>query len=275
MGARRGELAMRSLEGMSILVTGGGSGIGLGAARYCIERGARVTICGRREDKIEAAATALGDSCLGVAADITVAADRQTLLEAARNHGGQLDALVNNAGNMYRGAITELDEVALREIFHTNVIAAMMLTGLCTPDLEQQKGAVVFIGSIHTRRAFPGASPYAATKAAVQGLTRVLAAELGEKKIRVNCVLPGAVFTEINQRAGLMDDETALQRLEGMSDLHALGRIGTTEEIAEAMAYLICAEWVTGAMIDIDGGLGLGLTQDPAVSATKETCDHD
>ena len=151
----------------------------------------------------------------------------------------------------------------------------MMLTGLCTPDLEQQKGAVVFIGSIHTRRAFPGASPYAATKAAVQGLTRVLAAELGEKKIRVNCLLPGAVFTEINQRAGLMDDETALQRLEGMSDLHALGRIGTTEEIAEAMAYLICAEWVTGAMIDIDGGLGLGLTQDPAVSAMKETCDHD
>ncbi len=275
MGARRGELAMRSLEGMSILVTGGGSGIGLGAARYCVERGARVTICGRRKDKIEAAATALGDSCRGVAADITVAADRETLLEAAKNHGGQLDALVNNAGNMYRGAITELEEVALQEVFHTNVIAAMMLTGLCTPYLEQQKGAVVFIGSIHTRRAFPGASPYAATKAAVQGLTRVLAAELGEKKIRVNCLLPGAVFTEINQRAGLMDDETALQRLEGMSDLHALGRIGTTEEIAEAMAYLICAEWVTGAMIDIDGGLGLGLTQDPAVSAMKETCDHD
>ena len=260
---------MRSLEGMSILVTGGGSGIGLGAARYCVERGARVTICGRREDKIEAAATALGDSCRGVAADITVAADRQRLLEAAKNHGGQLDALVNNAGNMYRGAITELDEAALQEVFHTNVIAAMMLTGLCTPYLEQQKGAVVFIGSIHTRRAFPGASPYAATKAAVQGLTRVLAAELGEKKIRVNCLLPGAVFTEINQRAGLMDDETALQRLEGMSDLHALGRIGTTEEIAEAIAYLMCAEWVTGAMIDIDGGLGLGITADPAIKKAQ------
>ena len=256
---------MKSLEGMSILVTGGGSGIGLGTAQYCVERGAKVTICGRREDKIEAAATALGDSCRGIAADITVAADRQTLLEAAKNHGGQLDALVNNAGNMYRGAITELDEAALTEVFHTNVIAAMMLTGLCTPYLEQQKGAVVFIGSIHTRRAFPGASPYAATKAAVQGLTRVLAAELGEKKIRVNCLLPGAVFTEINQRAGLMDDETALQRLEGMSDLHALGRIGTTEEIAEAIAYLVCAEWVTGAMIDIDGGLGLGITADPAI----------
>ena len=266
---------MKSLKDMSILVTGGGSGIGLGTARYCIERGAKVTICGRREDKIKAAASELGDACHGVAADITVAADRQKLLGATIDHGGQLDALVNNAGNMYRGAITELDENALQEVFHTNVIAAMMLTGLCAPHLAQRKGAVVFVGSIHTRRAFPGASPYAATKAAVQGLPRVLAAELGEQKIRVNCLLPGAVFTEINQRAGLMDDETALQRLEGMSDLHALGRIGTTEEIAEAMAYLICAEWVTGAMIDIDGGLGLGITADPAINKQKESSQHE
>ena len=266
---------MKSLEGMSILVTGGGSGIGLGTARYCIERGAKVTICGRREDKIQTAAAKLGDACRGVAADITQAADRQKLFKAALDHGGQLDALINNAGNMYRGAITELDEAALQEVFHTNVIAAMMLTGLCTPSLAQQHGAVVFVGSIHTRRAFPGASPYAATKAAVQGLTRVLAAELGEQKIRVNCLLPGAVFTEINQRAGLMDDETALQRLEGMSDLHALGRIGSTKEIAEAMAYLICAEWVTGAMIDIDGGLGLGITADPAITQRKESNQHE
>ena len=163
---------MKSLKDMSILVTGGGSGIGLGTARYCIERGAKVTICGRREDKIKAAASELGDACHGVAADITVAADRQKLLGATIDHGGQLDALVNNAGNMYRGAITELDENALQEVFHTNVIAAMMLTGLCAPHLAQRKGAVVFVGSIHTRRAFPGASPYAATKAAVQGLTR-------------------------------------------------------------------------------------------------------
>ena len=266
---------MKSLEGMSILVTGGGSGIGLGTAHYCIERGARVTICGRREDKIHAAAAKMGGTCRGLAADITIASDRQKLLEAAIDHGGQLDALVNTAGNMYRGAITGLDETDLQEVFHTNVIAAMMLTGLCTPSLAQQQGAVVFVGSIHTRRAFPGASPYAATKAAVQGLTRVLAAELGEQKIRVNCLLPGAVFTEINQRAGLMDDETALQRLEGMSDLHALGRIGTTEEIAEAMAYLICAEWVTGAMIDIDGGLGLGITADPAINQWKESNQHE
>lgn len=262
---------MRSLEGMSLLITGGGSGIGLGTARYCIERGARVTICGRRPEKIESAARELGPGCRGVAADITVAADRQKLVAAALEHGGKLDALINNAGNMYRGMITELEEAALQDIFNSNVISAMLLTGLCTPDLATTEGAVIFVGSIHTRRAFPGASAYATTKAAVQGLTRVLAAELGAQKIRVNCLLPGAVFSEINQRAGLMDDTTALQRLEGMSDLHALGRIGTAEEIAEAMAYLVCAEWVTGAMIDIDGGLGLGVTGDPAINNKGES----
>ena len=260
---------MKSLDGMSILITGGGSGIGFGTARHCVERGARVTICGRRPDKIEAAADELGPTCHGVAADITAASDRQRLIDATLAHGGQIDALINNAGNMYRGAITELEESSLQDIFNTNVIAAMLLTGLATPHLAQREGAVIFVGSIHTRRAFPGASPYAATKAAVQGLTRVLAAEMGEQKVRVNCLLPGAVFTEINQRAGLMDDETALQRLEGMADLHALGRIGTTEEIAEAMAFLICAEWVTGAMIDIDGGLGLGITSDSAITSSK------
>ena len=107
----------------------------------------------------------------------------------------RIDALINNAGNMYRGAITELEESSLQDIFNTNVIAAMLLTGLATPHLAQREGAVIFVGSIHTRRAFPGASPYAATKAAVQGLTRVLAAEMGEQKVRVNFLLPGAVFT--------------------------------------------------------------------------------
>jgi NAD(P)-dependent dehydrogenase (short-subunit alcohol dehydrogenase family) len=88
----------------------------------------------------------------------------------------------------------------------------------------------------------------------------VLAAELGAQKVRVNCVVPGGVFTEINQRAGLFDDETARKRLESMASLHVLGRIGTPEEIAEAIGYLACAEWTTGAILEVDGGLGLGLS---------------
>ncbi len=253
---------MKSLEGQSIAITGCSSGLGLGAAKHFLARGAKVTICSRSGDRIAELADELGDNCYGVKVDVTRAADREALIAAAVEHGGGLDALINNAGNMYRGPIEALDENALLEIFHSNVVAGMMLTGLAVPHLaERGGGAVIFVGSIHTRRAFPGASPYAASKASLEGLTRVLAAELGPRNIRVNCVLPGAVYTKINQRAGLFNDEEALERLQGMSSLHALGRIGTEEEIAEAMEYLCCAEWTTGALLDVDGGLGLGVTQ--------------
>lgn len=251
---------MKDISGMSILITGGGSGLGAGMARRFVSLGARVTICGRRAGRIDAIAEELGEACQAVCADVTREEDRRQLLAAALQHGGGLDALINNAGNMYRAPVTELDEGELRNVFGANVIAPMLLSGLATPHLAKRAGALVFIGSIHNRRAFPGASPYAATKGAVETLSRVLAAELGVQGIRVNCVVPGAVFTEINQRAGLSDDATALARLESMAPLHPLGRIGTVEEVAEAVEYLVRAPWTTGATLEVDGGLGLGLT---------------
>jgi len=252
---------MRSLEGASVLITGGGSGLGAGTARHFAERGAKVTISGRRPEKIRAVADAIGEHCQPVVSDVTRQADREELVAAAVAHGDGLDVLVNNAGNMYRGPVTELEEEPLLGIFRSNVVGPMLLTGAAVPHLAERKGAVIFLGSVHTRRAFPGASPYAATKGAIEVLTKVLAAELGPQDIRVNCVVPGAVFTEINQRAGLFDDDTARQRLDSMAEMHALGRIGSEEEIAEAIAHLACAEWTTGAVLDVDGGLGLGLTK--------------
>lgn len=252
---------MRPVEGMSILITGGGTGLGAGAAEHFTRLGARVTISGRRREKIEAEAARIGAPCKGVVGDITVDADRRHMISAAVEHGGgRLDALISNAGNMYRGPIDELDEQKLLDIFHTNVVAGMMLTGLAKPHLQATQGCVLFVGSVHTQRAFPGASPYAATKGALETLTGVLAAELGPFGIRVGCVRPGAVFTEINQRAGLGDDEAAYQRLLGLGPAHVLGRIGTAQEIAEAFEYLVRAEWTTGNVLTVDGGLGLGVT---------------
>ncbi len=252
---------MDDFAGKSVLITGGGSGIGAGTARYLAARGARVTITGRRADKVADIALSIGPSCHAVAGDITKAVDRQQMVDQAVLHGGGLDHLVNNAGNMYRGALETLDEQALLEIFHSNVIAGMMLSALCVTHLEPRQGAIVFLGSIHNRRAFPGVSPYAATKGAIEALTKSLAAELGPRGIRVNCVAPGAVFTEINQRAGLFTDAQALARLEGMSGLHALGRIGKVEEVAQAIAYFLLAPWTTGTVLEVDGGLALGITR--------------
>ncbi|MGA1051420.1 MAG: SDR family NAD(P)-dependent oxidoreductase [Ilumatobacteraceae bacterium] len=252
---------MRPVEAMSVLVTGGGSGIGEGIARHLCAAGARVTISGRRADKIEAVARSIGDSCRAVTGDVTVAADRSAMVAAALDHGGGvLDTLVNNAGNMYRGPLADLDEQSLIDVFHSNVVAAMMLSQVALDHLVARRGAIVFVGSVHSQRAFPGASPYAATKGAVETLTGVLAAELGPVQVRVSCVRPGGVFTELNQRAGLFDDATALERLEGLAPAHALGRLGTVDEIAEAVEYLARADWVTGSVLTVDGGLSLGVT---------------
>ena len=252
---------MRPVAGMSVLVTGGGSGIGEGIARHFCAAGAAVTISGRRAEKVAAVAESIGPACRPVVGDVTVADDRQAMVAAAVEHGGgQLHTLVNNAGNMYRGPLAELDEHELIAVFHSNVVGAMMLTQSALPHLEAARGAVVFVGSVHSQRAFPGASPYAATKGAVETLTGVLAAELGPKLVRVSCVRPGGVFTELNQRAGLFDDETARARLEGLAPAHALGRLGTVGEIAEGVEYLARAEWATGNVLTVDGGLGLGVT---------------
>jgi 3-oxoacyl-[acyl-carrier protein] reductase len=251
---------MREIKGMSVLVTGGGSGIGEASARLFVQGGAKVTITGRRKDKLEAVAASIGPACRAVVGDVTVQADREAMIAAAVAHGGKLDALVNNAANMYRQPVDGYTEAFLKEAFDTNVISAMMLSSLAVPHLAQTQGAIIFIGSTHTRRAFPGASPYATTKAAVEGLTRVMAAELGPKQIRVGCILPGAVSTELNLRAGLFNAAEAEARYKAVAGLHALGRIGTGLEIAEAIEFLVRAEWVTGVGLEVDGGIGLGVS---------------
>ncbi|MGB0114922.1 MAG: SDR family oxidoreductase [Ilumatobacteraceae bacterium] len=252
---------MRDIENMSVLVTGGGSGIGEGIARHFCAAGALVTISGRRADKVTAVAESVGPACRPVVGDVTDAEGRAAMVSAAREHGGgRLDVVVNNAGNMYRGPLAELDEQQLLDVFHSNVVGGMMLTQAALDDLIAAQGAVIFIGSVHSQRAFPGAAPYAATKGAVETLTAVLAAELGPAGVRVSCVRPGGVFTELNQRAGLFDDATARERLEGLAPAHALGRLGTVAEIAEGVEYLARAEWATGNVLTVDGGLGLGVT---------------
>ena len=253
---------MIDLTNASVLVTGASSGIGAGTVEHLVGLGSRVTAVGRRSERIAELVERLGPAVRGVVGDVTDTDDRARMVADAVAHGGgRLDGLVSNAGNMYRGPITELDQERLLALFDVNVVAGMMLTGLAVPHLAATGGAVVFIGSVHTRRAFPGASPYAATKGALETLTAVLAAELGSQGIRVSCVRPGAVPSEINVRAGLATEAENLERLHGLAPAHALGRIGRPEEVAEAIAYLLGAEWTTGGVLDVDGGLGLGVTE--------------
>lgn len=255
---------MRDVNGLSIIVTGGGSGIGEAVARRFVANGARVTICGRREDKLRLVAYDLGPACSWLVADVTTPRDRSAVVERAVTHGGAIDVLVSNAGNMWRRGIEDWTDEGLAEIFATNVSAGMMLTQAALPHLVAARGAVIFVGSIYTKRAYPGAAPYAITKGAIETLTRVLAAELGPRGVRVNAVRPGAVPTEINERSGDVTHDEAMARLASMASHHVLGRIGTTDEIAECVEYLALAEWTTGAVVSVDGGLSLGVITEQA-----------
>jgi len=253
---------MTTLRGKSILVTGGGSGIGEGCARHFAACGARVTISGRRPERIRAVAESIGPNCSWVAGDVTKAEDRQAMLEQAMAHGGgRLDCLVNNAGITHHSGILNVTSEALHEVLEANLVAPTLFTQAALPALEASQGCVIFIGSVHTRLALPGRLAYAASKGGIQTLSRVLAAELGPRKIRVNCVIPGAVATEINAAAANQTPEQAKAFFQGLAHLHPIGRIGEAVDIARAMEYLINADWTTGAVLDVDGGMGLGATR--------------
>jgi 3-oxoacyl-[acyl-carrier protein] reductase len=245
---------------MSVVITGGGSGIGAGAAKHFAERGAMVTICGRRKEKVEEVRNSIGDSCCSIVADVTRPADRRRLIDSAIAHAGKIDALIHAAGNLYRKPLGSIEQERLAELYNSNVIAPVMLTQLALPHLRQTGGSVVFFGSVHVKLASVGASSYAGTKAALETLTGSLAAELGPLGIRVNCVRPGAVPSELNERGGYLDAQAAAERLEAIGRTHPLGRVGTPEEISEAIEYLVRAEWTTGSVVVVDGGRSVGMT---------------
>ena len=120
---------MLKIKGMSIIITGGCSGLGLGMAKKYSKAGARITICGRREEKVKKAQKELGSNVLSIVADVTKDSDREKIIDSALQHGNKIDVLINNSGNMYRGQIEDLEEQKLLDIFNTNVISGMMLLG--------------------------------------------------------------------------------------------------------------------------------------------------
>ena len=250
---------MAELGGRAALVTGGGSGIGLGTAKRLAADGAHVTIAGRTEPRLDAAVAEItevaapGARVGRVVCDVTVEADVERAVAAACEPSGQLDILFACAGgSLHGGPIVASDVSAWRATVDLNLVGTFVcIKHAATAMMRSGGGSIIGMSSIagHTTHRFMSA--YSASKAGIEMLVRCAADELGEHDIRVNAVQPGIVDTE------LMAFITAGGPvLESYYANMPISRVGTVDDIAAVVAFLAGPEstWITGQMIGIDGG---------------------
>ncbi|MFI0373482.1 glucose 1-dehydrogenase [Actinomadura sp. 1N219] len=238
--------------GKTALITGGTSGMGLAAARRLLDEGASVVITGRDQARLDAAAKELdaGDRVLPVRADAASLPDLDALMETVRERHGRLDVVFANAGIAVFGPAAETTEADFDNAVDVNFKGVFFTVQKALPLLAAD-AAIVINASWTMHRGLPIGSVYSATKAAVQSLTRTLAAELGPRGVRVNSVSPGYIDTPM-YRGAVPEDEADAIRAQVAS-----GRIGTPEEVAGVVAFLASADaaYVNGQDLIVDGGL--------------------
>jgi len=248
---------MSDLKGKVAVVTGASKGIGAGIARSLGAAGAAVAVnyssSHEGAERVVADIKAKGGKAIAVQGDVAKAADVRHLFDETEKAFGRLDVLVNNAGIYRFQPLDDITEDEFHSLFNTNVLGTILATKEAVKHFGASGGSVINISSVASEDAVPTASVYSATKGAVDAVTRVLAAELGPRKIRVNAIAPGGVETEGTHAAGVVGSDFEKQ----MVARTALGRLGQPDDIARVAVFLASddAAWLTGERLAASGGL--------------------
>ena len=242
-----------SLQGKTILVTGASSGIGREIAIACAGNGAYVILAARREEALRQTLQAMdGTGYRYICADLTKAEDRDRLVEEVP----VLDGVVHCAGISVRTPCKMISEEHIRQVMDINFSAQVLLqTALLQKKRIKSQASIVFMASRAASFPSPGNAIYSASKGALISYAKCLGLELAGRKIRVNCISPGMVWTDLVKGQGI--DEADLRAAEGM---YPLKRFGTPADVAHLALYLLSdlSSWMTGSCLDISGG-GEGL----------------
>ncbi len=247
---------MGRFTGKNVVVTGGNSGIGLATAQAFAAEGARVAIVGRNAQTLAQAQGLIGGDTLAVQADLGQMADITRAFAEIGAEFGTVDVLFANAGTGAMIPFEQVDEALFDAVMNLNVKGTYFTVQKCAA-LMGTGGAVVLCSSVSAARSMPGASLYAASKAAINSIGRSLAGEFVGRGIRVNVVMPGGIETPIMTRTPGVPPQAASAVFEQMAAGTPMGRIGQPEEVAATVLFLASdqASYITAAEFHVDGGV--------------------
>lgn len=240
------------LSGKVAIITGGGSGIGKAIAMVFAREGAKVVIAGRDSKKLDRAAAEIGADCLAVNADVSNVRSADKLVSATLGRFKRINVLVNNAAVLLPGTAESLSEEDFDQTLAINVKSLWLLSRAVLPHMRAAGGgSIVNIGSVLSMVGARNRVAYSASKGAVMAMTKAMALDHAAENIRVNCIAPGIVETEMVARFST-DENARKQRVA----LHPIGRFGQPQEVANAAVFLASDEsgWTTGSVVTIDGG---------------------